>query len=1039
MRVPSTQSGSRNRDGYRFALLLLLLSVTGVTCASAEQLDRVTLQLKWSHGAQFAGYYAAKEGGLYREAGLEVTFRERSGPQNVVAEVLTGGAEYGVWHSELMAARARGDPVVVLAAIFQHTPLVFLARKGSGIATPQDMAGKRVMLPEGGNTAVEEIAVLRSEGVSLDAIERLPHSYDLEDLISGRTDVYAGYITNAPYELERKGVDFVTIRPQTYGIDFYGDCLFTTEQELERHPKRVARFLEASLRGWEHALAHPQETLELIATTYAPEADRDALRYEFQAMRPLIRADIVQVGHMNPGRWRHIADTFVSLGVIDSAPDLDGFIFQPPGQRTRAWLVYTAVVLSVLLGLVGAANGLLFAHDRALSRALERRTAELQKANAILNAEIQRRKEAQDRLTQSRQVFQKVADFTSDWEYWLAPDGALSYVSPSCFELTGHTQQEFMDEPGLLVQMCHAGDRAAFSRHLEEAPDLHGVFAMDLRIRTPDGDTKWVAHRCRDVRTKRGGYEGRRASNREISERVAAEEALRASERKYRTLARNIPDCMVGIFDESLRLVLAEGSELAKLEVSPEELEGRTFAEVLPPETASLVEAPCRQALTGDRARLEFVLDGSSYMLVTAPLLNKYGQVEGGIAVAENITPLRRAEQERVALLERVRRAQKFESLGTVAGGVAHHFNNMLHTILGFAELAIQDARPESALCEYVKEIETAANRAAEISMQMLACSGHGALRMDRLDLGRLVEEMAPLLTTAVRENVELRLRPAEPVPAIDADARQVRQLLTNLVLNASEATEGKEDGLREITVAVEREWHPAAFFQDSVAAEEMQGGDYVALTVTDTGCGMDTETMSRAFDPFFSTKFTGRGLGLAAVLGIVQAHNGAVKMASALGEGTRVSVYFPAVESVPDATHDEEEAERRYSGTVLVVDDEEDVRVVTKAMLESFGLTVLEAENGTAALDVFEKRAEDIVCVMLDVQMPGMRAPEVHDRMKRRRPGVPIAVATAYPSWRVEELFGSRDVAALIQKPYRRPALSRILEQILTGAEECD
>ncbi len=333
----------------------------------------VTLQLPWLNQFQFAGYYAAVEKGFYREAGFKVTVLEGSPDRGAVEEVVSGRANYGVARSELLLHRLHGKPVVVLAAVFQHSAIILLAKKESGIDNPQSMIGKRVMLLKGDNAA-EYVAMFHKEGVSLDRLKVIPSSYNIDDLIDDKTDVFNAYSTNEPYYLESRNIPAMIISPRAYGIDFYGDCLFTSEQELEEHPVRVKAFHEASLRGWNYALAHPEEIIDLILTKYSDEKTRDHLRFEAKAIRKLMLPDLVEIGHMNPGRWRHIADTYVDLGMAEPDYSLEGFIYDPNPKPDYTWLWWIAGVTITISLMAGLVSVFLLFFNRRLQTEIDERT-----------------------------------------------------------------------------------------------------------------------------------------------------------------------------------------------------------------------------------------------------------------------------------------------------------------------------------------------------------------------------------------------------------------------------------------------------------------------------------------------------------------------------------------------------------------------------------------------------------------------------------------------------------------------------------------
>ena len=358
------------------AMLLLLLALLA---APARALEPVTLQLNWKHQFQFAGYYAAIEKGYYREAGFDVRLREAETGEDPVAAVLAGRARFGVAASELAVRRAQGQPVVALATILQHSPLVLLARGAGGADSIHELAGKRVMLAP---HEAELYAYLARENVPIVSLSVVPHSFDTRDLIEGRVEAMSGYSTDEPFTLRRAGLAFATFTPRSGGIDFYGDTLFTTEEEIRRHGKEVSAFRDASLKGWRYAMAHPAEIVDLILAGYGKRHSRDHLLFEAAEMARLMQPELVEIGHMTPGRWRAIADTYAELGMVPKDASLDGFLYDGAAAPMPGWVV-PALVAGALLLLAAIGIALRFLQ---ISRQLKFEADERQEAALRLRA-----------------------------------------------------------------------------------------------------------------------------------------------------------------------------------------------------------------------------------------------------------------------------------------------------------------------------------------------------------------------------------------------------------------------------------------------------------------------------------------------------------------------------------------------------------------------------------------------------------------------------------------------------------------------------
>jgi len=300
-----------------------------VVCAQKSALEPVTIQLRWFHQFQFAGYYTAIEKGFYAEEGLQVSLREFEPGKDRIAPILEGKAQYGVGGPSLLKIRTEGHPVVVLAQIFQHSPGVLVTLKESGIFSPYEIVDKKMMMPLDaiGNAPIQAM-ILVTLG-DMNRITVVPHTYDNLDLINGKVEAMSAYLSNEPFRLKQQGMAVNIIDPHSYGIDFYGDNLFTTEKEIKVHPERVKKMIRATLKGWEYALEHRDEIIDLILTKYNPDLDRDQLRYEAKVIDQMIVPDLVAIGDINPRRYERIAETYHRLGMLKKAEIPDGLLHGP--------------------------------------------------------------------------------------------------------------------------------------------------------------------------------------------------------------------------------------------------------------------------------------------------------------------------------------------------------------------------------------------------------------------------------------------------------------------------------------------------------------------------------------------------------------------------------------------------------------------------------------------------------------------------------------------------------------------------------------
>ena len=404
------------------------------------------------------------------------------------------------------------------------------------------------------------------------------------------------------------------------------------------------------------------------------------------------------------------------------------------------------------------------------------------------------------------------------------------------------------------------------------------------------------------------------------------------------------------------------------------------------------------------------------------------------LGVSRDLTERKRQEAERRELEQQVLHAQKLESLGVMAGGIAHDFNNLLVGIMGYASLTTMELPEEHPVQSYVKQIEAASQRAADLTQQMLAYSGRGQFVVQPVCLSHLAREMAHLLATVVSKKAVIEYDLAEELPTVRCDATQLRQVIMNLITNASEALEENAGIIRLSTGACKLS---AADLRALMAAENAKPGAFVYLEVADTGCGMDQATFERIFEPFYSTKFTGRGLGLGAVHGIVRGHHGAIRVVSAIGEGTRVRIFLPVSnEPLPEEAPSDagEEAPRPAQGErILVVDDEDSVRNFARHALELGGYEVVEARNGREALDTLE-REDGLHAILLDLTMPEMDGAETLAVLRERWPELPVVLSSGHAEQQVLEDIGPG--TPFLHKPYHPDLLRQLVRQAIAPHE---
>ncbi|HTH49499.1 MAG TPA: response regulator, partial [Candidatus Limnocylindria bacterium] len=425
--------------------------------------------------------------------------------------------------------------------------------------------------------------------------------------------------------------------------------------------------------------------------------------------------------------------------------------------------------------------------------------------------------------------------------------------------------------------------------------------------------------------------------------------------------------------------------------------------------------------------------DGSVLHLLaySAPLRDGEKRIRGAVGAFIDITTRKQAEIERHLIERKMLETQKLESLGVLAGGIAHDFNNLLTGVVGNASLARMQIDAASPLAENLDQIQQVAMQAGDLCRQLLAYAGKGRYVIELVDLSHLVRESEYLLQSSVSKSAVLAYELAEQLPRVKADASQLRQIIMNLVINASEALEGRSGVIRIHTGRILADRN---YLDRTMGAPELPVGDYVFLEVGDNGCGIPADHLGRIFEPFFTTKFTGRGLGLAAVLGIIRGHQGAVKVYSEVGQGTTFKILLPVSTRTAEESHAEAEDVVGWRGTglALVVDDDESVRAIAVKMMSFLGFEVLQARNGAEALGLFQQHQDRIALVLLDLTMPMMDGEEAFRRIRAIRPEARVLLMSGFNEQEAVQRFLGRGLAGFLQKPFTTELLREKLRLVL-------
>ncbi|MCB1645498.1 MAG: ABC transporter substrate-binding protein [Pseudomonadales bacterium] len=1116
------------------ALVAAILLQSSPLRAAESDARSVHLQLKWKHAFQFAGYYMAKERGFYDEVGLDVKISEFDGGKLPVDRLVDGEVDFAILGSSIVIERARGKPVIALAAIFQHSPYAFLVRADSGINRVEDFAGKRVMLGSGVQDAELEATLLRA-GIGRNDYVRVPTSFDAQDLINGRTDVFNAYVTDQGFMLQEQGIEGRYLMPSQYGVDFYGDTLATTESYQQEHPQVVRKFRRASLKGWEYALAHRDEAIDVILRRYNSQMlSRSHLEYEADASRELIQPILVSIGYMNPARWQHIRDVFASLQLLDPDSPLDGLIYQDQSRRdlllewVREHIVYLVSAIASVLGLVliilvwhlrqlvrlkstqlgqreeylrliietvplciktedtegrclsinAAGLEMIEAdseeeaqkvsmlslvdedfrdtYEQAVTQALQGETGScefrihsLMGSERWLESRIVPMRDKQGEVTgvlmATMDVTQRYAmalkvseqiermDYLLDnirgvcWEYDIHAQ-CYSFISASADKLLGVSGSDWAD-PEKMSLLIHEDDRRQRPDLQQSTPQFDKDCSREYRVRRPDGVELWVLEIITLIRNNEGETERIVGFMLDITARKSAEIAVQESEARYRAIFEGAPQGLL-MMDSQLTITGANDQLCTLLGVADVQLKG-TNARALFPESEV---ARFEREMLALRDRKHSVYESTlithrklpiSAGLSASALLASDGTLNAVVLFITDLT-------EKVLAERTLRRVQKMDAVGQLTGGIAHDFNNILNIVQGNIDLMEISREDGGGIEEFIEGIKQATTRAGRLTQQLLSFARQQQESAVVCDINNSVRQLDTLIDRSITPTVKVCYDLEPELWRVRIDDGDLQDAILNLALNARDAMQGT--GI--LTISTRNFIADEAF---CAARPQLKAGEYVRLGVTDTGSGITAEQQERIFEPFYTTKQRGRGtgLGLPMVFGFVQRSGGHIEVVSEVGAGARFDIYLPRTRD--PLTGDQDQAtgsitQVRGTETILLVDDEEDLRHLSMRALERFGYRVITAADGAEAIAILQSD-QPVDMLFSDIVMPGgYNGYEVADAAREFRPNIKVLLTTGYVDDKLYTTYAETRDYEVLRKPYSVSDLTDKISDVMTG-----
>lgn len=645
---------------------------------------------------------------------------------------------------------------------------------------------------------------------------------------------------------------------------------------------------------------------------------------------------------------------------------------------------------------------------------------------------------------QSEDRFRTMIDFSIDWEEWIRPDGSFEYVSPSCERITGYERERFMDNPDFLYEIVHPDDlerlREHRARHMDEAFERAEIH---FRVLARDGEERWIWHHCQPVRDRDEVWAGRRVTNREVTAQHRVEEALRVSENR---LGLAIESADLGLYDWNVVTGALTCNErwASMLGYAPGEIDPhiRFYRQHVHPDDAREVQARLDAHFADQNHPFEFehrmrTRQGEwIWVLARARVIarDEEGRPLRVVGAHLDVSQRRRQEVQRVQNARQQEQMARFQSLRVMAGAIAHRFNNAMMAVMGNLDILAMILPKESEEREIAAQAMQAARGASQVGGMMLTYVGNRVERLDSGDISAPLAEAVAELRKGLATTVDLRVNPPPLPMSCRFHGPQLREVFLNILANAVESL---PDQGGAVTVDFDRGSYPASAFPMPFCQDLPELADYVFCRISDTGHGINEADLEHVFDPFFSTRFVGRGLGLAMAAGIVQAHHGAITVESRVGRGTVVRVLLPVVEAPePEPEPDNEKTaavRERFSGQALLADDDGLVLSVGARMLGQLGLTVTTAASGEEAVEKARALGDSLTVCILDVAMPGMDGIEAMAEIRRLVPGVPVLLSSGF---RLEDLpmdqAGGEQAGGFLQKPFRLAEMHRRLDEIL-------